>query len=285
MVDDGFTLCDLSVVPLKLSSFTSSFRKIVIPFFAVKCHPDPRVLLSLTSSPLPCGFDCASMEEIRAVPPFSSKKIIYANPQKSNQGIKFSLNRNVYNMTFDSEYELLKVASVAREMEEQREIGMILRLLVPDDHSKVPLGEKFGAPPEKAIELYNEMRENFDDVLTFIGISFHVGSGAHDPSSYKNAICIAKDVLLSLNAAVEKDNNNMRNGSSDYKPLWLLDIGGGFPGFDGGGADEGRFDTSVVTSSTYPLPPLPPLPVSQPNKSPTQSSQQSNQSLPTTVSP
>ena len=83
---------------------------------------------------------------------------------------------------------------------------MILRLLVPDGDSKVPLGEKFGAPPEKALALYNQMREDYDDVLELIGISFHVGSGAHDPSSYKSAIFIARDVLLSLNAAVDQDN-------------------------------------------------------------------------------
>ncbi|GMH97297.1 hypothetical protein TrST_g12361 [Triparma strigata] len=259
MVDDGFTLCDLSTIPRKLASFNESFRGRVTPFFAVKCHPDDQVLRELTSSTsIPCGFDCASMEEIRAVDPDSSLKIIYANPQKSKQGIEYSLACNVYNMTFDSSHELLKVATVARQQKDRKKIFMILRLLVPDGDSKVPLGEKFGAPPEKALALYNQMREDYDDVLELIGISFHVGSGAHDPSSYKSAIFIARDVLLSLNAAVDRDNASMRNGSSNYKKLWLLDIGGGFPGFDGGGADEDRFDMSVVPNPAPSSPPIVP---------------------------
>jgi ornithine decarboxylase len=64
----------------------------VEPFYAVKCNPDPVVIRLLAT--LGCGFDCATMGEIKMVlheigPDLSfaprglgSDKIVYANPAK-----------------------------------------------------------------------------------------------------------------------------------------------------------------------------------------------------------
>eukprot|EP00562_Extubocellulus_spinifer_P035594 CAMPEP_0178701854 /NCGR_PEP_ID=MMETSP0699-20121125/12532_1 /TAXON_ID=265572 /ORGANISM="Extubocellulus spinifer, Strain CCMP396" /LENGTH=215 /DNA_ID=CAMNT_0020348489 /DNA_START=224 /DNA_END=868 /DNA_ORIENTATION=- len=64
-LDDGFVLCDLTVIQRKLLSWRSMFPRIK-PFFAVKCHPDPMVSTVLGRCyPLECGYDCASLAEIR----------------------------------------------------------------------------------------------------------------------------------------------------------------------------------------------------------------------------
>lgn len=60
------------------------------------------------------GFDCASVVEIKTVLSYgiSPKKIIYANPTKSLNQIKYAREVGVAKMTFDSDDELHKVKDV-----------------------------------------------------------------------------------------------------------------------------------------------------------------------------
>ena len=97
---------------------------------------------------------------------------------------------------------------------------------VPDEHSNVPLGEKFGAPPDQWADLVGLAIELG---LPVVGVSFHCGSGNHDPSSYVQAIHLAKEALVTI-----------ANIQHHIRP-WLLDIGGGYPGLDGSGGDNNRF--------------------------------------------
>jgi len=62
-------------------------------------------------SKLGAGFDCASKTEIMNVTKFSvpGEKIIYANPIKDPNFIKYAKTENVDMMTFDCEGELYKV--------------------------------------------------------------------------------------------------------------------------------------------------------------------------------
>ena len=115
--------------------------------------------------------------------------------------------------------------------------------------SKIPLGEKFGALPSAIMSLYDYMRDHHDDVMRLIGVSFHVGSGAMLAGAYANAIDIARNCMKGINETVRRNNADGRNGVHNYGKLWLLDIGGGFPGFDGGGADGERFSTRDVSRS------------------------------------
>ena len=112
---------------------------------------------------------------------------------------------------------------------------MILRILVPDSHSSVPLGEKFGASPQRVEMLTEEALKLGFDV---IGVSFHCGSGCHDAEAYGTAIRIAKDTIDVIDSVIDRWNN--KDGKT-RKRCTLLDIGGGYPGFDGVGADEHRF--------------------------------------------
>ncbi len=285
-IDDGFLLCDLNVIRLKLMAWKQMFPRIK-PFFAIKCNPDPMVshILGRTyyqndknnNEHEVCGFDCASLAEIQLALQSShcehikrvneqkinnigtattlrnnnttSKSIVYANPQRAIFDLENALKLGVNALTFDSAEELQKVKSAfdrlisatkqANECDENEDNNggniqleppdMILRILVPDTHSTVPLGEKFGVNP---FHVQNLTRKALELNLNVIGVSFHCGSGNHDPESYKEAILIAKSCIDDINVVLRE---------FDKQECYLLDIGGGYPGYDGVGADFNRF--------------------------------------------
>jgi ornithine decarboxylase len=187
--------------------------------------------------------------------------LIYANPQRAEKDLEAALRRNVKTLTFDGAEELHKVHRIHQKLVDQHQhqllVGddanpppppppsppdMVLRILVPDKHSTVPLGEKFGVPPGQ-IEALAELAADLD--LPIVGVSFHCGSGNHDPDAYRVAVELAHDASRTIEQVYA------RRGSLDHR-CWLLDIGGGFPGRDGWGADLGRFvgATEPLTSES-----------------------------------
>mmetsp|Transcript_17074 Transcript_17074/g.37027 ORF Transcript_17074/g.37027 Transcript_17074/m.37027 type:complete len:320 (-) Transcript_17074:14-973(-) len=109
---------------------------------------------------------------------------------------------------------------------------LVLRIVVPDSSSAVPLGEKFGANPDSVARLTEQATELG---LPVIGVSFHCGSGCHDPGAYGTAMRLAKDAIDTINAVL------VRLRGDDAARCCLVDIGGGYPGMDGNGGDVGRF--------------------------------------------
>eukprot|EP00977_Amphora_coffeiformis_P008202 scaffold1834_cov175-Amphora_coffeaeformis.AAC.8 len=236
-IDDGFFLCDLRIVWHKLHIWRRLFPDIK-PFFALKCHPDP-MIASVLGQSRAAGFDCASLAEIELALSSTkddTRRVIYANPQRAEGALEQALQLGVRVLTFDGAEELRKVHRIYHQQKEKAmkqhnnndELQMVLRILVPDEHSSIPLGEKFGAPPDQWVSLI-QLAVELD--LPVVGVSFHCGSGNHDPASYVQAIRLAKEALDTI-AKVQP--------LSTPKPF-LLDIGGGFPGFDGHGGDEQRF--------------------------------------------
>lgn len=279
-LDDGFFICDLAVVQRKLHAWRKMFPRIK-PFFALKCNPDPMVagILGLEINREIVGFDCASPAEISLALQSclftneenitrhnnGTKRCIYANPQRSISDLDTSLDLNVRTLTFDGKEELHKVkAAYLRRVQNWMEKNapaespeedkpqppeMVLRLLVPDGCSSVPLGEKFGAAPNDVKQL-TELACELG--LPVIGVSFHCGSGCHDPESYAVAIKIAKDAISTIEHTLEEhvkkchDKNEIEDDEKNHYKIkhtkcTLLDIGGGFPGIDGFGADNHRF--------------------------------------------
>jgi ornithine decarboxylase len=247
-IDDGFVMCDLNVVRNKYLAWRRMFPTLR-PFFALKCNPDPMVAGVLGQ--LGSGFDCASVPEIvlaLASTDNDPSALIYANPQRAEKDLEAALRRNVKTLTFDGAEELHKVHRIHQKLVDQHQqqfVGddanppppplsppdMVLRILVPDKHSTVPLGEKFGVPPGQ-IEALAELAADLH--LPIVGVSFHCGSGNHDPDAYRIAVELAHDASRTIEQVY------VRRGSLDHR-CWLLDIGGGFPGRDGWGADIGRF--------------------------------------------
>jgi len=180
------------------------------PFYAVKANPDP-VLLTLLAS-LGVNFDCASMGEISTVLSLgvSPDRIIYANTIKPRAYLTYAKQKGVKLMTFDNEAELHKIKAYYPDAE------LVLRIAIIDPTAVAKLSKKFGCNPEKrASELISTATALG---LKIVGVSFHVGSGSKSPIYYNEAIGHAKRLF----ELAKSHGHAMR----------ILDIGGGYPGFD-----------------------------------------------------
>lgn len=136
------------------------------------------------------------------VPP---SRIIYAHPCKTKSYLRHARNVGVTQMTFDNADELRKIKSCYPEAE------LVLRILTDDSTSVCRLSTKYGASLEDAEELLHLAK---DLELNLVGVSFHVGSGASDPTSFSAAV---KDARHLFDRAAELGFD-----------LKLLDVGGGF---------------------------------------------------------
>ncbi|KAL3456651.1 ornithine decarboxylase [Aspergillus heterothallicus] len=177
----------------------------VRPYYAVKCNSDPALLQWLAL--LGTGFDCASTEELCLVLNLNvdPARIIFANPVKAPAALCLARQVGVARMTFDNLDELDKVKASCPEAQ------LLLRIYAADDGALVSLGEKFGARLDTTEELLAWAWELGLDV---VGVSFHVGTGAKRPDSFRKAIKDARAVFKQAEAI-------------GFRPT-ILDIGGGF---------------------------------------------------------
>eukprot|EP01101_Sappina_pedata_P011997 TRINITY_DN8158_c0_g1_i1.p1 TRINITY_DN8158_c0_g1~~TRINITY_DN8158_c0_g1_i1.p1 ORF type:complete len:604 (-),score=320.70 TRINITY_DN8158_c0_g1_i1:112-1923(-) len=179
----------------------------VQPFYAMKSNPDINLVRVLQT--LGAGFDCASkLELVEAIEVGAQPKdIIYANPCKGPEHIRYAREKGIEMMTFDSIVELDKIHSIYPESK------VVLRILPDDRNSLMPFGVKFGASFEDCKILIKRCKEIG---LALVGVSFHVGSGCFSSKSYVDAVLLARSVF----DLAEQEG---------FK-LSLLDIGGGWPG-------------------------------------------------------
>ncbi len=212
-IEDPFYIVDLGIVTTQLARWRAAFPR-VVPYYAVKCNPDPAIVRTLMS--LGCNFDCASRGEIalvqhisQALPPDVPRpEIIYANPCKGRGHVIDAVCRGVRMVTFDNVAEVQKCASVSRK------IQLIMRIITDDSGSQCRLSSKFGAPPQHWPILLAEAKRCG---LEVVGVSFHVGSGCRDATRYEMALKDCKELF----EMAKRDYGFEMN---------LLDIGGGFPG-------------------------------------------------------
>jgi ornithine decarboxylase len=206
--NDHFYVVDLNKI-IKQYYLWKKELPFIRPFYAVKSNPDPMILKILTS--LGCGADCASKTEIvSAMDCLQPEDIIYANPCKEITHIQFARSHDVDLLTFDSETELHKIKI------HHPKAKLILRIKVDDSSSRCKFSVKFGCEEDNIAGILNLIKVL---ELNLVGVSFHVGSGCSSVGSFSKAISDARKVFdMSL-----KMNN---------KHLSILDIGGGFPGFE-----------------------------------------------------
>ncbi|CAO1618915.1 unnamed protein product [Sympodiomycopsis kandeliae] len=202
--ENAFFVADLSEVYRQHLRWLKALPR-VIPFFAVKCNPDPYVLRLLAA--MGSGFDCASNGEIQAVLDLgvSPSRIIYANPCKAASFVRNAAAKNVSLTTFDNMDELYKMKRFHPTCK------LVVRILTDDSKSACQLGLKFGAPLDNVPRLLAKARELDLDV---VGVSFHVGSGCYDPSSFADAVARARIAF--------------EYGREAGYIFDLLDVGGGY---------------------------------------------------------
>lgn len=204
-LEDTFYVFDLSIVWKLYQSWQRSFPG-VQPFYAVKCNPNP-AMISLLSSLGAC-FDCASDFEARLVLSLGvdPDRIICANACKRPRDIHYMKSTGITLTTFDSVSELKKMHKFYPECR------LVLRIKVDDSKARCQLSNKYGADMEHVAELFTLARTLN---LNIVGVSFHVGSAAEDPSTFVNAINLAQVAF--------------QQGIAQGFAMEILDIGGGFP--------------------------------------------------------
>ncbi|GMS89710.1 hypothetical protein PENTCL1PPCAC_11885, partial [Pristionchus entomophagus] len=205
--DSSFMVVDLDSLFDRFSLWKRELPHIE-PFYAVKCNNDETFLRSLAA--MGVGFDCASRGEIDDVLRLgvSPDRIVYAHPCKSPSFISHAYNHGVDLLTFDNHEELNKIAV------HQTCPQLLLRIAVSDPTARYPLASKFGADPkQKAPQL---LKYAADLGLPVVGVCFHVGSEANDPSAYR--------------LALEQTKRLFTIGLSFGHKMQIVDVGGGFPG-------------------------------------------------------
>lgn len=141
-----FFLVNLGKVYDQYAGWMEELRR-VKPFYAVKCNPNPHFLYILGE--LGCNFDCASLNEMRSVLKlgFNPDRIVFANPCKKQQHLRWAHEHGVTKMTFDNTVELEKIKKICPEAE------LILRISTDDSSSVCRFSMKFGLAPERAEEV------------------------------------------------------------------------------------------------------------------------------------
>ncbi|KAJ5831869.1 hypothetical protein N7474_000180 [Penicillium riverlandense] len=202
--DDSFFVADLGQVSRQHHRWTHNLPG-VRPFYAVKCNSDPILLQHLAD--LGTSFDCASIEEMRAVLDLGIDpvRILFAHPCKSPAALVFARQVGVCRTVFDNLDEL---DSIKTHMPRAQ---LLLRIYANDDSALICLGEKFGAPLDATQALLSRAWELGLDV---VGVSFHVGTGSSNPASFCKAITHARIVFSQAQQL-------------GFRPS-ILDIGGGF---------------------------------------------------------
>ncbi len=185
------------------------FRRVlprVEPFFAIKANSHPEIIKTMVAGR--ASFDVASVAEMNQVLAAKAKpsQIIFANTVKPVESIAHAAKKGVTLMTFDSEYELAKIAEHAPGAR------VLVRIKVPNVGSIVELSLKFGVDPADATSL---MIKAFKLGLQPAGVSFHVGSQCTRVENYIEAMEMASIIA--------------RDARLKQLPFEIVDIGGGFP--------------------------------------------------------
>jgi ornithine decarboxylase len=194
-------------------------------YFAVKSNSNPEIIKTMYD--MGASFDVASLPEFMLVhenikhlskqeqEDFIWNKIIYANTIKPAD-VLAKLNNYKILVTFDNIEELKKIKKHSPD------VGLVLRIRVPNTGSMVELSSKFGAHPGEAVDL---IAEAFDMELGVEGISFHVGSQCNNFDNYSQALNFASSIFKEA----ELRNYYIGFTGKENKKRKILDIGGGFP--------------------------------------------------------
>ena len=202
---------DIPVLALRPAVIEAAARRFVAGFpgevlYAVKCNPEPAVLRALWRGGVR-HFDCASAAEVALVRTmFPEAQIHFMHPVKARSAIREAWTRQgVRDFVLDHADELAKILDVVGAA---RDLGLIVRLALPNGGAVYDLSGKFGATVEETAALLRAARPH----AARLGIAFHVGSQCLEPAAYARALAVAGEAIRRAGVAVE-----------------VVDVGGGFP--------------------------------------------------------
>ena len=174
--------------------------------YAVKTNPHPEVLKTIVESGIN-SFDVASIKEIETIKKISPKaKCSFMHTVKSRESIKEAYFKyGVHTFSLDTKDELVKIIESTNHA---KDLELVVRVLVSNEHAEIDLSKKFGAIYSEAIGLLRLTKQ----YAKKIGLSFHVGSQCMHPISYSKGI-------MEIGKVIKKSKI-----TPDY-----INVGGGFP--------------------------------------------------------
>ena len=174
--------------------------------YAMKANSDPEVLKVLAQNG--SGFEVASVGELAILKDINvdARKIVFGTSVKPASSIRTFHEYGVDRYAADSYQELEKIAANAPGAK------VYIRTVANDAGSVFKFSEKFGTPPQNAVQLLIQAKELG---LQPYGISFHVGSQASDPMAWANAIRNLVPIIAEL------QEKGIR--------ITVLNLGGGYP--------------------------------------------------------
>ncbi len=187
-----------------VDTFLNTFKGDVM--YAVKTNPDEHVLKDLWANGVR-RFDAASLHEVAMVRGlFPEAEIFFMHTVKSRKAIKEAyFTYGVRHFSLDCQEELEKILA---ETGHAADLGLHVRLAIPNTYAELALTDKFGAGQAEAATLLQNVRA----VALSAGVCFHVGSQCMHPDVYRMAIKLAKQVVKASGVKID-----------------TFDVGGGFP--------------------------------------------------------
>jgi ornithine decarboxylase len=191
--------------------FIDGFNGLVT--YAVKANPEHAVLSNLLAAGV-SAFDVASPNEIRLLRNLAPHATLhYNNPVRSKSEIQFAYAAGVKSYSVDGFREFAKI----QEIIPPNGVEISVRIKLPVSGAVYDFGAKFGATPEKAIELLRQVKS-----AGYIpSITFHPGTQCADPEAWKAYIIEAAAVARAANVTIKR-----------------LNVGGGFPARTANGAPD-----------------------------------------------
>jgi len=174
--------------------------------YAVKTNPNEDVIKCIGESGIN-KFDVASINEIKLIKKiFPKAQTFYMNTVKNRQHIKEAyFNYNIKDFALDSKDELQKIIEATNNA---KDLTLYIRISISNEHAKIDLSQKFGAPPNEVSGLLRLARAHAKKV----GLSFHVGSQCMHPISYSKGIREIGNIIKKTKIIPD-----------------IINVGGGFP--------------------------------------------------------
>ena len=173
--------------------------------YAIKANPSPIIIKTIYEAGIR-DFDVTSLSEIERVHTLKGSTLYFMNPVKGLHDIRTAYFKyGVKDFALDCTEELEKILAITNHA---KDLNLYIRIAVSNKFSKLPLENKFGVSGRRAIHLLKEARK----VSHKLGICFHIGSQAMQPSAYSIAINKAFDLIEKSKTSID-----------------TIDIGGGFP--------------------------------------------------------
>ncbi len=219
--------------------FLDGFNGLVT--YAVKANPEQAVLSNLLAAGV-SAFDVASPNEIRLLRELAPHAVLhYNNPVRSNSEIEFAHKAGVKSFSVDNFRELAKIENIIPP----KGVEISVRIKLPVSGAVYDFGAKFGATPEKAIELLRRVTS-----AGYIpSITFHPGTQCEDPQAWESYITEAAAVARTAEVTIKR-----------------LNVGGGFPANTATGTPDLEHFFAVIDKAVTKAFPIRPALVCEPGR-------------------